>query len=70
MRKCCKECPWRDENSNLHNLKFRKSIEKMKSIGRKNHACHMIQSDIWGLNSKVTPDNVCIGSMKRDIINK
>lgn len=60
-RKPCKECPWRKENSNQHNLKFRKGVDKMKSIGKNKHACHMINSDIWGYNSQINNDNVCIG---------
>jgi len=61
MRKACKECPWSKENSNSHNLKFRKGSDKMKSIGKENHACHMINSDIWGYKSEINSDNVCIG---------
>lgn len=62
-RKPCKECPWREENNNLHNLKFRKSVDKMKSIGKENHSCHMINKDIWGGKSEINDKNICIGSL-------
>jgi len=60
-RKICKECPWK--NNTKHNLKFRTYVDKMKSIGKENHACHMIMSDIWGGKSEINQINVCIGSL-------
>lgn len=65
-RKPCKECPWSDENSNQHNLKFRKYVDKMKSIGKENHSCHMINSDIWGGKSEINKKNICIGSLNNN----
>jgi hypothetical protein len=60
-RKPCKECPW--ENNNQHSLKFRKYADRMKSIGKvENHKCHMISSDVWNKDSKVSEKNICIGS--------
>jgi hypothetical protein len=35
----------------------------MKYIGKENHACHMIMSDIWGGKSEINQINVCIGSL-------
>lgn len=66
-RKQCKECPWSNENQ--HSLKFRTYVEKMKKLGKiKSHKCHMISKDIWGYDSDVSIDNVCVGSQKN--INK
>lgn len=59
-RKTCKSCPWSVDNK--HNLKFRKGVEKFKSLGKPNHKCHMIDSDIWSIKSDVTEKNICIGS--------
>ena len=50
-RKPCKSCPWTNENQ--HNLKFRKGSEKFINLGKPNHKCHMIDSDIWGSKSKI-----------------
>lgn len=63
-RKPCKECPWKVENQ--HNLKFRKYVDKMKSIGKNNHACHMINNDIWGGKSEINTNNICIGSINNN----
>lgn len=61
MRSFCKECPW--VNTNTHSLKFRKYTEKVKSVsGIENHSCHMINKDVWGLNTEINEKNVCIGS--------
>ena len=60
MRKECKECPWK--NTNQHDLKFRKYFDKMKSLGKVSHRCHMISSDVWGDTSD---KNVCIGQQNQ-----
>ena len=65
-RKPCKECPWREENSNRHNLNFRTYVDKMKSIGKNDHAWHLINRDIWGGKSEINSNNVCIGSLMRN----
>ena len=62
-RKQCEECPWK--NQNKHSLNFQNYVEKMNSIGKiqnHEHACHMITSDVWGSNQKITKKNFCIGS--------
>lgn len=60
-RKPCKECPWK--NDNQHSLKFRTYAEKMREFGKiENHKCHMISSDVWGYDSDINNNNVCIGS--------
>ena len=61
-KKPCKECPW--VNTNQHSLNFRTYVEKMKSIGVKKHACHMISADIWGYNSEINDKNKCAGQNK------
>ena len=61
----CKECPWREENNNTHSIKFRTYVDKMKTIGKDNHSCHMINRDICGGNSEINEKNVCIGSKQR-----
>ena len=27
-----------------------------------NHSCHMINKDVWGLNTEINDKNICIGS--------
>jgi hypothetical protein len=60
IRKSCKECPWRLNNS--HSLKWREYSSKVK--GDNPHACHMITKDVWGIQEEITETNVCIGSIK------
>ena len=60
MRKNCKECPWKNENS--HSLKFR---EYSKKITEK-HACHMIEKDVWGLKTNIDQNNICIGALNNN----
>ena len=43
-RKPCKSCPW--TNDNVHNLKFRTYVEKFKKLGKENHKCQSIDSDM------------------------
>lgn len=65
-RKSCKECPWK--NQDKHSLNFRTYVEKMNSVGKienHKHACHMITSDVWAYNEKITVKNVCIGSKNK-----
>lgn len=57
--KHCRECPWK--NTNKNSLKFREFSNKMKSIGVKIHACHMITSDIWGYKNKIDSNTLCRG---------
>jgi hypothetical protein len=65
-RKPCKECPW--QNTNQHSLKFRGYVQKMQKLGKvKNHKCHMISKDVWSYNSEVNQDNVCVGSLSKNI---
>ena len=60
-RKPCTECPW--TNNNQHSLKFRQYTEKVKSVTlMENHSCHMINKDVWGLNTEINDKNICIGS--------
>ena len=60
-RNPCKECPW--TNNNPHSLKFRQYVDKVKSVSvTENHSCHMINKDVWGLNTEINEKNVCIGS--------
>ena len=62
-RKPCKECPW--INDNQHSIKFRKYVDKMKSIGKiENHKCHMISNDVWNYTSEISKNNICIGQKK------
>lgn len=58
-RKACKECPWKNENQ--HNLKFRTYVDKFEKLGKPNHKCHMIDSDIWSIKSDLNEKNVCVG---------
>ncbi len=63
MKKCrkpCKECPW--NLNNQHSEKFRTYLDKMKSIGKDKHACHMITDDVWGYKSEISKKNICVGS--------
>jgi hypothetical protein len=54
MKKPCKECPWM--NDNPHSTKFR---EWSGRFGK--HSCHMESSDVWGLKTNITENNICIG---------
>lgn len=67
-RKPCKQCPWL--NSNQHSLKFRTYVDKMKSIGKTNHKCHMISSDVWSYNTPTEEKNICIGQRESELTNK
>lgn len=62
-RKPCKSCPW--TNDNQHNLKFRTYVDKFENLGKSDHKCHMIDSDIWSAKSEVSDKNICIGSKQR-----
>jgi tRNA A37 methylthiotransferase MiaB len=65
-RKECKGCPWK--NGNQHSLKFRNYVDKMRSIGKiDNHKCHMISSDVWGYDSEINSENLCIGSLNKEL---
>lgn len=66
--KPCKECPWVLENT--HSLKFRKYVEKMKSIGIESHACHLTTKDIWGYKIKINSKNICKGYLKNNLIDE
>lgn len=66
-RKPCKSCPWTNENQ--HNLKFRKGSNKFINLGKPNHKCHVLDSDIWGSKSNIDKNNICIGSLQREIDN-
>ena len=60
-RKPCSECPW--TNNNPYSLKLRQNATKVKSVsGIENHSCHMINKDVWGLNTNINEKNICIGS--------
>jgi hypothetical protein len=63
-RKPCKSCPW--TNDNQHNLKFRTYVDKFEKLGKSDHKCHMIDSDIWSAKSEVSDKNICIGSKQRN----
>jgi hypothetical protein len=39
----------------------------MNGIGVNQHACHMVSTDIWGLNVEINDKNICLGQKK---INK
>lgn len=65
MRKCCNECPWKRKDK--HSLQFRERSVIMNGIGVNQHACHMISTDIWGLNVEINDKNICLGQKK---INK
>ena len=72
-RKPCKECPWTKDNP--HSKSWPKFVEKLESIDKiknKEHACHMITSDVWGYKEEINDKNVCIGAkLRRDkLINK
>lgn len=62
-RKPCKSCPW--INDTQHNLKFRTYVDKFEKLGKPNHKCHSIDSDIWSIKSEVNDKNICIGSKQR-----
>lgn len=63
-RKPCKSCPW--INDTQHNLKFRTYVDKFEKLGKPNHKCHSIDSDIWSIKSEVNDKNICIGSKQRN----
>ena len=62
-RKPCDSCPW--TNDNKHNLKFRTYVEKFEKLGKDNHKCHSIDSDIWSAKSELDEKNICVGSLNR-----
>ena len=41
--------------------------DKFINLGKSNHKCHMIDSDIWGSKSNIDESNICIGSLQREI---
>lgn len=61
-KKPCKECPW--TNSNSYSLKFRTYVDKMSTINKNKHACHMITKDIWGYKEDINDKNICQGYKK------
>jgi hypothetical protein len=64
-RVCCKECPWKNQNS--HSIKWREYAQKV--LGDKPHSCHMKTKDVWGKKNGITEETVCIGAKDR-ILNK
>lgn len=61
-RKPCKECPWKSDTK--HSKAWPSYVEKLESIGRikdKKHACHMISTDVWGYETTINENNVCVG---------
>ncbi len=42
-------------------------LQALINLGKSNHKCHMIDSDIWGSKSNIDKNNICIGSLQREI---
>ena len=69
-RKPCKECPW--TTTGLHSDKWPGYVKAVESTGKikdRQHACHMITSDVWGYNEDITQNNVCIGAQHKKDTN-
>lgn len=64
-RNSCKECPWKNKDN--HSKSWIEYANKMTEIGQiesSMHSCHMITKDVWGFNSEISSNNVCIGSIE------
>ncbi len=62
-RKPCSECPWTKNDQHSKNWpNYVKSLDSINKIKDGEHACHMITKDVWGYESEINEDNICLGS--------
>lgn len=65
QKESCINCPYFKDNP--HSKKWPNYVDKMEASGLiqdKRHVCHS-KGNVWG---KITEENVCIGSLKRNKI--